>query len=202
MLARYRNGCLNTIKRKDGIERWLFRWRERHPDGAMRERNKVIGSVREYPEKSKKLHEAVAKLRLNINTDGPTELTSITMAKALQHYTVHELGDCGEDGKAYSTRIRKTQLLHQWVLPQWGKFDKKRLKTNLDVHLDHVRDSGVIDAIRLAKLWGVRNGPAHPDVRSRTRGHHAAGEQEKQEPVGADGTLLDRTARQLRASDR
>jgi hypothetical protein len=31
--------------------------------------------------------------------------------------------------------------------------DKRRLKTNLDVHLDHVRDSGVIDAIRLAKLW-------------------------------------------------
>jgi hypothetical protein len=36
--------------------------------------------------------------------------------------------------------------------------DKKRLKTNLDVHLDHVRDSGLIDAIRLAKLWKVRNG--------------------------------------------
>ena len=36
--------------------------------------------------------------------------------------------------------------------------DKKRLKTNLDVHLDHVRDSGVIDAIRLAKFWKVRNG--------------------------------------------
>jgi hypothetical protein len=36
--------------------------------------------------------------------------------------------------------------------------DKKRLKTNLDVHLKHVRESGVIDAIRLAKLWKVRNG--------------------------------------------
>jgi hypothetical protein len=36
--------------------------------------------------------------------------------------------------------------------------DKTRLKTNLDVHLDHVRDSGVIDAIRIAKLWRVRNG--------------------------------------------
>lgn len=36
--------------------------------------------------------------------------------------------------------------------------DKKRLKTNLDVHIDHVRDSGVIDAIRLGKLWKVRNG--------------------------------------------
>src|ERR1700756_5913851 len=35
--------------------------------------------------------------------------------------------------------------------------DKKRLKTNLDIHLDHVRYSGLIDAIRLAKLWKVRN---------------------------------------------
>ena len=36
--------------------------------------------------------------------------------------------------------------------------DKTRLKTNLDVHLDHVRNSGVIDAIRIAKLWRFRNG--------------------------------------------
>ncbi|HVB55959.1 MAG TPA: hypothetical protein VNE63_05925 [Candidatus Acidoferrales bacterium] len=36
--------------------------------------------------------------------------------------------------------------------------DKTRLKTNLDVHLDHVRNSDVIDAIRIAKLWRVRNG--------------------------------------------
>jgi len=36
--------------------------------------------------------------------------------------------------------------------------DKKWLKTNLDVHIKHVKESGVIDAIRLAKLWKVRNG--------------------------------------------
>jgi hypothetical protein len=35
--------------------------------------------------------------------------------------------------------------------------DKERLKTNLDVHIDHVRDSGVTEAIRLMKLWRVRN---------------------------------------------
>ena len=81
MLARYRNGCLTTIKRKDGIERWLIRWRERCPDGTLRERNKIIGLVRDYPEKSKKLRDTVAKLRLNINADGPTELTSITVAQ-------------------------------------------------------------------------------------------------------------------------
>jgi Nucleotidyltransferase domain len=36
--------------------------------------------------------------------------------------------------------------------------DKNRLKTNLDVHIAHVKESGVLDAIRLMKLWKVRNG--------------------------------------------
>jgi hypothetical protein len=35
--------------------------------------------------------------------------------------------------------------------------EKKRLKTNLDVHLAHVRDSGVREALKLVKLWRVRN---------------------------------------------
>lgn len=35
--------------------------------------------------------------------------------------------------------------------------DKERLKTNLDIHVAHVRNSGVIDAIKLMKLWRVRN---------------------------------------------
>lgn len=38
--------------------------------------------------------------------------------------------------------------------------EKCRLKTNLDVHLSHVKESGVIDAIRLIKLWRVRYGLA------------------------------------------
>ncbi len=36
--------------------------------------------------------------------------------------------------------------------------EKKRLKTNLDVHIKHVKESGMIDVIRLIKLWRVRNG--------------------------------------------
>ena len=35
---------------------------------------------------------------------------------------------------------------------------KERLKTNLDVHINHVRDSGVIEAIKLLKLWRIRKG--------------------------------------------
>jgi hypothetical protein len=36
--------------------------------------------------------------------------------------------------------------------------DKSRHKTNLDVHTAHVKDSGVVDAIRLLKLWKTRKG--------------------------------------------
>jgi hypothetical protein len=41
--------------------------------------------------------------------------------------------------------------------------DRERLKTNLDVHIDHVRKSGVRDAIRLLKLWRVKH---HVGVRN------------------------------------
>lgn len=36
--------------------------------------------------------------------------------------------------------------------------EKCRLKTNLDVHVSHIRNSGVVPAIRLTKLWNVREG--------------------------------------------
>jgi hypothetical protein len=34
--------------------------------------------------------------------------------------------------------------------------EKMRMKTNLDVHINHVKKSGVVDAIRLLKLWKTR----------------------------------------------
>jgi len=34
---------------------------------------------------------------------------------------------------------------------------KDRLKSNLDVHIAHIRDSGVVDTLRLLKLWRVRH---------------------------------------------
>jgi hypothetical protein len=36
--------------------------------------------------------------------------------------------------------------------------EKSRLKTNIDVHVKHIRGSGLIPAIRLFKLWNVWNG--------------------------------------------
>jgi hypothetical protein len=36
--------------------------------------------------------------------------------------------------------------------------EKERLKTNLLIHIEHVKKSGVRPAIRLAKIWNVRHG--------------------------------------------
>lgn len=36
--------------------------------------------------------------------------------------------------------------------------DKERLKTNLDTHISHIRDSALTDALKLLKLWRVLNG--------------------------------------------
>jgi hypothetical protein len=36
--------------------------------------------------------------------------------------------------------------------------EKKRLKTNIQVHIDYIRDSGLADVIRLCKLWKIRSG--------------------------------------------
>jgi hypothetical protein len=38
--------------------------------------------------------------------------------------------------------------------------DKCRLKTNIDVHIAHVKNSGVTDATKLMKLWRTRHGVA------------------------------------------
>ena len=47
-----------------------------------------------------------------------------------EHYhKCHELIDCGRDGKAYSTRNRKTLVLDKWIVPHWGSLELRAIKT-------------------------------------------------------------------------
>jgi len=52
----------------------------------------------------------------------------------------------------YTDDSRKDAYLYQ------ASGEKERLKTNLDIHIKHIKESGFTDAIRLFKLWKVRNG--------------------------------------------
>jgi integrase len=130
MQARYQNGCLTTITRKDGIERWQFRWRSRYPDGSLRPCKKTIGPVSEYPLKSKKLQDALLGLRMKINMEPSTKLSPITIAALIEHYERIELAEPEdeESGRAHSTRSRLKWLLHRWVVPRWGKLNLNDIK--------------------------------------------------------------------------
>lgn len=35
--------------------------------------------------------------------------------------------------------------------------DKQRMQTNLKTHINHIKDSGCVEIIRLVKLWAHRN---------------------------------------------
>jgi len=52
----------------------------------------------------------------------------------------------------YTDGTKTDVFLHQ------NEGDKERLKTNLEVHIRNVRDSGCTDVIKLGKLWRTRNG--------------------------------------------
>lgn len=51
----------------------------------------------------------------------------------------------------YLDDTRSDTYLHQ------NDGDKNRLKTNLDTHIDHIKNSGVIDTLKLLKLMRVRH---------------------------------------------
>lgn len=57
----------------------------------------------------------------------------------------------------YTDSSKTDVFLHQ------TEGDKERLKTNLEVHIAHVRYSGCTDVIKLGKLWRTRN-----DIRMKT----------------------------------
>lgn len=130
MQARYQNGCLTTITRKDGTERWQFRWRSRNPDGSLRPCKKTIGPVSEYPLKSKKLQDVLLGLRMKINMDPSARLGPTMVSALVEHYERVELGEPEdeESGRAHSTRSRLKWLLHRWVIPRWGRLNIDDIK--------------------------------------------------------------------------
>src|SRR6267378_5571310 len=68
MLARFRNRCLTTIRRKDGMERWLFRWRERKSHLSIPSFLLIV--VRHRFRKRASIHILPEQLEFNIPTRG------------------------------------------------------------------------------------------------------------------------------------
>src|SRR5260370_14981319 len=53
--TRYQQGTLDRVRRKEGPDCWIFRWRETDDNGKRVRRNKVVGTAEDYPAKTKTL---------------------------------------------------------------------------------------------------------------------------------------------------
>jgi len=126
--TRYQQGTIDRVKRKQGPDCWIFRWRETDINGRRVRRKVVLGTVKEYPTESS-ARKAAESLRIIINGEQPhPSQQPVSVAALIDHFKQHELGLSAEDsdddeGRAYSTRTTYIDILDFHVAPKWG--DKK-----------------------------------------------------------------------------
>lgn len=132
--TRYQQGMINRVKRKQGPDCWIFRWREADINGKRVRRKVVLGTVKEYPTETAARIAAEA-LRLTINEEHPKPFQQpVSVAALIDHFKLHELGPIkdGEEedeGRAYSTRSTYTDILDYHVAPKWGKYTLREVRT-------------------------------------------------------------------------
>ena len=92
------------------------------------------------------------------------EIYENVAAVLAKHYTVRRKCSALRLSRKDGSDLRVDVVLGRYVdearadvfIPQ-NKESKERLKTNIEVHIAHVRESGCTDVIMLVKLWRTRN---------------------------------------------
>jgi integrase len=123
--ARHQQGSLQSVKRKTGKTVWEFRWYEPTTNGDTVYRKKVIGTTEEYKTESQAQRAADA-VRLTINAEQTPK--SISIAALVQHYRTLELS-ADNTGKAFSTKQAYKFYLKNWIVPRWGPYSLRDVKT-------------------------------------------------------------------------
>ncbi len=116
--ARYQSGCLTREKRSSGPDVWIFRYREHDTH-----RKLILGTVQEFPTKAAASREA-ERHRVTINNEN---YSPRTVAQLATHYEEKELAENGN--KAYSTRAVYRIYLNNWIVPKWGEYPLREVKT-------------------------------------------------------------------------
>jgi integrase len=63
---RYQEGSIDRVKRTNGPDVWVYRWRERTPDGRRIQKKRTIGTVKRFKSEAD-AKRAVESLRAEIN---------------------------------------------------------------------------------------------------------------------------------------
>jgi integrase len=132
--ARYQQGTIDRVKRKQKPDCWIFRWRETDVNGKRIRRKVIIGTVKEYPTEASAL-KAAESLRITINGEHPQPSQQpVSVAALVDHFKQHELGpmdehDDDDEGRAYSTRSNYIDILDFHVAPKWGSKTLREVRT-------------------------------------------------------------------------
>src|SRR5260370_37992088 len=98
-----------------GTDDWEYRWREPGPEGKLKHRRLVIGSLDQFRDRSAAVL-AIAALRREINLADPMLGTPpITISQLAGHYRLREI-NTDNQWKTDSTKVTKQHYLHKWIV--------------------------------------------------------------------------------------
>ena len=123
--SRYQAGCLTTETRSNGVDVYIFRWREPVTKGISRQRKIVLGSVKELT-KTQAQKKANEHLQRSSSPEPVEPVIALTVTELVDHYKERELGeDCEK-----ATKVVKAYkyILKNYVVPKWGSLSLQAVK--------------------------------------------------------------------------
>jgi len=103
------------------------------PNRRPKERKVVLGRVKDLPANSSKLKNKLNSLRIQINGDMPSELSSLRMSDLISHFQAKELDGDVPEHRTYSTRQAYRSYLDNHILPRWDAVMLREVKA---VHVE------------------------------------------------------------------
>jgi integrase len=123
--TRYQHGSLTIEKRKAGSAVWVYRWRETDAHCRRSRRKVFVGTKAEYPTKTSALKQ-LAGLGIDVNSEQPVKVLTLTLAKLVEHYKENELTEnCDKTARTIAVY---EQQIRQYILPKWGTIDIAQIK--------------------------------------------------------------------------
>jgi integrase len=108
---------MQVVRRKSGLEVWIYRWFEPGPTGRPQRIKRVVGPLSQFSTEKKAWAE-IERLGLGRSFDeyGPRNLKELA-----DHFTKTELAkEQVDDGLSFSTKECYRLYLKNWIIPRWG----------------------------------------------------------------------------------
>jgi hypothetical protein len=111
-------GSILKSKRKNGLDVWEFRWRDR-ASGQSIYRRIVLGTTQQLATEAE-AHKAAACIVLEVGAGDPrTKTQTTTLGEITDHYRHRELA-LDNLWKTHSTKAGYENYLRRWIVPKWG----------------------------------------------------------------------------------